>query len=460
MSRHPEGSKEHDRYKTLLQEVMTLGSVVFNENENYAKVFETDNWVQRLSTNDGNRLGIFKRKEDIRKLPNTLDGLAAQIVASQSMGGSMSENATLWGSGITLSISPFSTTEASTLSLMLAVANDSTGRNTAGSTYTGDDVVLQVIIANFILDKVTGSNVMEFNARPSDKNKLRDLILVTDLVSLKAVGLAAMYPRGYPVWHPCTNPDCTHSIEAKRDENGTYLADSKLNFNLVCNSRYEMLTEEDMVYWSKKVVTEEEVRAYQNRRFDIFNSTSNNFQLFKKFSNESFNIENWVKFKIPTLTEYFQEANLWCNSIMQYISTVVEQNRSVNLSEGQFKQFKVNRARKYAMEIFLGKFTPYISFIEIRDLDDPSNPKVINNRESILKVLSENYSSDEEATPKLIALVKAFKEDYTMTWAGVPNFPCPVCEHGQSDNVEEANKLIPLNLTGFFYNLMFWRFDS
>jgi hypothetical protein len=390
-----------------------------------------------------------------------MDGVAATNHALQTSGLSIGAGTCCFASGVRLIISPFTTTELSTFCTMLAMSDDTIGKSTAGASYTGDDVAINTSIIEMFVDKVTGTNVDEINKRLFDRNRLKELLLITDLVQIKAGLLAAIYPRGYPVWHPCSNPECDYNLVSAKGPDGTYLPDSLLDFSLLTHTRMEMLTAEDIEHWSKKTVTIEEVKAYQKRREDTFAVEFNSEQVF--LENNSYGVEtvHTVKFKIPNLLEYVTEANKWVAGIETHIAITIDQNRKANMPERAYANFRKNRALKYAADISLGKYTPYIKYIEIKDVNNPTaGRKYINSPQAILTQLNEAYSANPESLQAVTKLAKTMKEKYTMTFAGVPNFPCPECKHGQTTNEDDANKLIAVNLNSFFTTLMYWRYQS
>jgi hypothetical protein len=453
---------EYQKIAQLMQEYVVLSENSFPEGSNYHEWFkENGHTKQRLTTNTGSQLGVNYLTQSAKNTPENMEGVTATNHALQTSGLSIGAGVCCFASGVRLIISPFTTTELSTFCTMLSMSDDAIGKSTAGASYTGDDVVINMTIIEMFLDKVTGTNVDEINKRMFDKNRLKELILLTDMLQIKAGLLAAIYPRGYPVWHPCSNSDCDYNLVSAKGPDGTYLPDSLLDFSLITHTRMELLTAEDVEHWSKKTVTIDEVKAYQKRREDVFNVEFNSEQVFLKNSSYGVDTTHTVKFKIPNLSEYVTEANKWVAGIETHIAITIDQNRPANMPERSYSNFRKARALKYATDISLGKYTPYIQYIEIKDAQNPTTGrKIINSKQAILTQLNEAYSANPDSLQTLTTLAKTLKEKYTMTFAGVPNFPCPCCGYGQTSNEDDANKLIAVNLNSFFTTLMFWRYQS
>ena len=454
----PEESQAAEETINLLKEFVTLRENLFTPDANFSTFFEKYKFTQQKALSDnGTKLGLFNLSQNTSATPDQLEGDQATRHTSQSLGNSLGTKITCFASGVTLFLEPFTTTELSTLCLLLSISDSTIGRSTGGAAYSGDDVYLHSIIVDTLLEKVSGTNVEEINTRLFDKNRLKSLLLVTDIQQLMAGGLVTIYPRGYPIWHPCINPTCDYNVVAARNERGEYSPDSLLIFSELTHNRTELLNSEDYAYWSKPTVKEAEVLQYQKRREDIFNTEFNSKQRF--FVREEGNVSNehWLQLKIPNLLDYFTEAQKWCISIESYIARVVDQNRPGSMSEKAYNEFRKLRTHKYAMDVALGKYTPFVSYIEIIDKLKPAGNKVISKREAVFTQLTEVYSSDPDCLIEITKTIKNLKESYTMTFPGVPNFPCPKCGVSQCDHEDPSDKLIPINLTSFFYITMLWK---
>jgi len=454
-------SVEYTKVTEAIAAFYSLNQNCFDKDKNYERWFE--NYLateQRSVDSNGSRHGIVGVKQNSGPAEALTGDYAIRHVAG-SVGTSIPVKITCYASGIRLHLNPFTTTELSSIGVYLSTTMEKIGKSTAGYALSGDDVFIHSIILETILSKISYTNIAEVNKRISSKEEiLRDLLKITDIYQLQAGILYAMYPKGYPIFHPCIDTQhCNYTLTSERDATGHYKPDSLIKFNLITHSRTEELTSVDHAHWAKPEVTIDEVKAYQSRREDSFNAEYNSLVNFSDSCFEGDDIQHYAKLEVPDIGRYMVESSKWANRIESHISSTVNRNRHRTMSEKQHEAFVNRQIANYANEIQLGKHAPYIKYIEVRDLKNPNMTKVIQDREAIYNILTESYSQDPTSIDKLSAAIDRLKETRTMTLAGVPNFACPNCGTGQVDG-DELNKLIPINLTNFFYDLMLWRSQS
>ena len=445
--------------RLLHDELQTIEGNCHKGEENFAQYFENNpETSQYLIGKDGIELGIAKAIANPSKLGTELSDDKATAHISNASEVSVPAKIHCFNSGILLIMSPFTVTDISRLTSLIVMANDTIGRATAGAALTGDDVHLYHQIADTLLQKVTHTNVKELNTNKYDIYKIKDVLEITDLVYLLAGGLAGMYPRGYPIFHPCASPDCDYNIAPEQDGERNYKPDSLLDFNLITHTRNELFDNEDFEHWAKPIVTLEDISKYKLRLSKKLELIYPSRHLFLTTETDIGSIKHYVNFKIPTLNEYFTEAKKWCAAIETFISQTVDQNRQDWVDDKAHQTLRLNRSEKFAMDTALGKYIHFINYLETITNDDPNTRKVINDRNSILTQLLDVYSADADALINITDLAKKVKENYAVGWTGIPNFECPVCHYGQTKNEDDNNKLIPLNLLNFFFTVMSWKY--
>lgn len=357
----------------------------------------------------------------------------------------------LWHSGLIVTID--SATEAEMLELNIALSSNQIelGTNTRGAVFSGDDVHTVCVIIDFILTHITDCNMKTWT-----RTNLNKLILVKDIPSLMAGMLVAIYPSGYPVFHPCVNTAkklCNFNITPRRKENNDYYPDSLLDFTKVIWVDQSKLTPAANLFMTlpNKPHTYEEVVAYQESlTTNLLGSITPSVLYSRPEAGGVLNIS--AVFKTPTLMEYSTQCHKWVSDIKNMVEKAV-------LADNNKLSDKAKEARrKELLDSMAGvtNLVKHASWIETLIIDEPDGvQRTISSEGNVISALESLVKLDKftETTEKAI---QGYKENTIVCWSGIPNFKCPVCGTSQIEP-GSATSLIPINMAAYFFTTMEWR---
>ncbi len=351
----------------------------------------------------------------------------------------------LFHSGIVLTLDVFKDTNLLDLHQRLIMQKMDLGTNSKGAIYTGDDVYVTATILEFILDHVIDCNLIDWNIK-----KLRSLILSNDIQSIICGALHSIYPRGYPAFHQCMNVvtgNCNYTVTAKRDDNGEYLPDTLLDFRRVIwvdNSRLNINHKLHMAV-TMPTHTVDDIKRYQNE-VNIMGDFAAGKSILKNSEVEAF-----VHFKIPTLDDFINNATEWCVRVSDMVDKIMEYDTARADERVEARNKKMSQ---YASIINIEKASHWISHISI--VDSEGFDRKISEKNTLNNALTTLAKTDgvEETFFKNLQL---YKEHSIFVVAGLPNYECPECHHGQTAPDAKYPSVIPMNMVSYFFILMVWR---
>jgi hypothetical protein len=356
----------------------------------------------------------------------------------------------LWHSGLVLTIDPFSEQELLDLNLTLARQQLTLGQDTRGASFTGDDIHVVGPIIDLILSKVVECNLKTF-----DRTSLHKLILAPDVNALMAGALAAIYPSGYPVFHPCVNTAqnlCSYNITAKRKDNNDFYPDSLLDFTKLLWVDNSILTLEETTAMSavNRSTRLEDITSYQLRLTSKMKLDGIKSAIVHTMPGTNDQIE--VTFKTPNLAEYSKISNTWVATVKRMAEAAL--NAEDSLSEDERKDRRNKILNSYAKITDLVKHTCWVNYISI--IEASGVRRTIVDEASIKETL-EGFTSIDGFKEEFDKAAQKYKEASLIAWTGIPNFECPECHTGQTSPDSKHPSLIPINMAGYFFSTLVWR---
>lgn len=406
--------------------------------------------VQEVSSAGGVKLGISAPKINVGKDVTRISGDGALDYISARSGTGTPRGTPLYASGLRLQLNSFSEVKLVTLNEVLRQQKLELGFESKGASYSGDDVYLIAIITDFLLENVRKTSV---DIAGNSDTTLGDLIKVTDIPALLTLGLATIYPTGYPVYRQCTHKDCGHVIEAERDELGLYKPTSMLDFSTVAITNKALLTEDDIAFMAKPMNTPhsvKEVLDYQARLTERIERQTKPFTFTLDSGDEV-----TIKFKVPSIAEYYDKAGSWAGEIASMVDLALETDTS--LSEELRTKQRSALIEEHVMALSCQRHLHWIKSIHIKGEDDISREVI--GEETIKKVLA-LWSRLDKFPEELEKSVLEYKELMTITYTGIVNYACPACNRSQAPEWSPYHSLIPLNMVSYFFTRMGWRKHS
>lgn len=415
----------------------------------YNRVFDREgaDFVHGVRGPSGNKVMMIRPGFLPSKESDILAGEAVtQFLASRS-GTGVPISVPLWHSGFRIRFGLFSERSLLNLTAMLKQNKLFLGRMTQGASFSGDDVFLVATIVNFILD-----NVAETSIPTSKKQQLLDRILVTDINGLMAAALASIYPRGYPVYHMCSNASCTHKVTPVVRELGDFNPDDMLNFDAMWLCDKNNLTTEDIGALSvkpsiKDTLSFEDVAKYQERVQGRLQAKTTPFKL------DLDNLKVTIHCKVPTIGEYINVANRWVNTMVELVDKVLATDQLV--SEDQQVQRREEMLTEYASTMEIGKHLHWVKHIELHSEEDDKTWRIIDP--TTIAETMDQWSRLDNFVDDFGTYIQRYKEDMTFAMTGFNNYICPSCGNGQVGNGAKYPSIIPVNMTSYFFTLTEWR---
>lgn len=411
-------------------------------NNNYADVFKRLG-AQRLEGDKG--FISINTSSDVPKA-GTYSGAAALRVIKSSLGIGKRATIPLWGSGVKIVVGNFKESDMLRLQIQIEEERERVMMRTRNLIYSADDVEVTSILLQFVLDHVIEHNVRDLGGI----DQLRDLILVTDVQSMFAGGLASIYPNGYPIAHACTNrPACDWSVVGEKEKVEEL---PRLNFRRVIFSdekRLDIARRRHMEL-PMNSVTVEQVKEYQRTLSPATMSAP---------LNDTGDIIFRLGMRVPTLREYENEMTRWIADITDEIVNTVETAK--NPGRGQSKRVDTYQDL-YRRRLVNQRNMCWISSIQgtIVDCEDEDNNIVtFENRlpypedDTLVEAIAD-ISQDIEISNAILEVTEKFKRDAIVSMAGFPNFACPSCGSSQNHDGAPNQTLIPINMASYFFAIM------
>lgn len=438
-------SKETVELLSTVHRALSAMKVNSSDDGEWEATFDrTDsNWVQYLTDADGRpiRTGHVQVNAD----GGELSGQTAMRFLSKFTGVGSTNNITLWNSGLVLVLEPFKERSMLNLNILLRRDRVQLGANTRGASFTGDDVYVVTSIINFILEHVIDCNLEKWSIE-----KIKGLLLPTDIPLLLSGAAAVIYPGGYPIYHPCKNvatKKCTHAVKSARNERGDFKPDSMLDFNKVNwidQSRFTPVTIAHIA-GGLRGVSRKDIRDYQ--MLLAYNTAE--VEVWRD-GERSIN----VVFETKTVKEYERVCRGWINRISGMVDRAMSGDTG-GLSKDERTEQRQSLLSKFATTLDLQKHVNWINRFVVYENADAEGIVIRGDTDTLDSL--EVFNQLDSFTENLIAAVQVYKEQQTVAMTGLPNFKCPECLSGQADPKSKHPTLIPMNMVGYFFTIMEWK---
>jgi len=440
----------------VVSELESIGSILFNDGE-FEHTFDRAGslWRQEVATENGTPIKITSPR-----MRNTGGGVISGDQAINFLTGISGVGAMtripLWHSGIMITLDSFTEDALLELNVKIGSIRSDAGRDTKGAVFTGDDVLIVGVILDFILKNVTNTSII----KKMSTKELRDIILVSDIPSLIVGALQVIYPKGYPLYHPCTNvntgPDaeaCNYSVESESNLKalGDFKPDSNMSFKKTLWIDKSIIDDDVIEHMSVADNTHriDEVKKYQKKLHAEFDPACSSAVMRNDDRSRI-----TVHFKTSNISSYITEGTNWVNGIATKVNSIMVNSvaSDPDTKEKERQLFMV----QYTQMLELLKQSSWVSYIEIIDKGDANSRTVINDEKSIKRSLAVISNFDGGRT-KFKDAVQMYKETANIAFTGLPNYTCPGCGNSQTDADAKHPTLIPINMVGYFFTIMEWR---
>jgi len=417
---------------------INVDSTEFTNTEDMLYTSLNADGVSNKPSYTGKDLGI--RPLPVKSSGKPLNGDAAIARIASALGIGEVTQVPLWHSGFWVTLKPIKEIDLINLELELTNNQINLGRDTNSLVYSNYQVVLNRIIANFVLDNIENTTL----DTQSLQGNLLDYIQVQDFNILVNGLLYSMYPNGYPLVRTCSNSIVMVDNKPKCN----YVVSGNVDFKKMLYVNRPVLSKYHFIQMSKRnpnTVTLDDVIDYQKtlnagllgyKQSDDENIGDSEYGEYSV----SYKIPNGTIFKFylktPSLLGYIDAGEQWISDIIKKseeiftdATTDAEKNRIINDTTAT---------------VIGGIYNSYISKIVINDVD------VVEDIDSGLGMLT----SDPELLEFLIDSVKDFINKTTVAAVGIPNYTCPKCKELQIENNENSfSDIIPINVTESFFAL-------
>lgn len=379
---------------------------------------EGSNWGQYLPV--GGFL-VHPRTVHSPNLNTKISGVKAISHVRRLLGTGESREIPLYASGFYVTISPVSDTELTNLETKIISKKENRGRLTGGAGLSATSSQLVEDVVRMIIDNISDTNV-----DIASNEDLLDLILVTDIQQLALGQAQTIFPKGYPLMMPCPNDpnNCNHIEEA------TILP---RNMSLVDRTRLTDQQKLQMASYDKKLSVKE-VKEYQEKGPVVISDTV-------KLDDGIVTID----FRTPTIREYIEDSNAWFYAIDELVETIISEVDDISSHRSKLMddQMRITTLRQY---------THFIKSITMKA--EEGEPVVIDDRETIMNVMND-LSGNFEFVTAIVQGVRKHIDDSTVSVAGIPMAPCPLCESDVEikDEEKKSLKVVPIDAVNLFFTL-------
>lgn len=343
-----------------------------------------------------------------------LTGQDAEIHMAQQTGKYARLMFPLVHSGVWLNVNVPEGDELHTLEEHIAAAKYDLGWLSKGLVYSNTSVLQNIILANFILERVVNSS-----AATTSVEYLKKVIRVTDLNLMAAHMASAIYPSGFPLERPCSaSPVSCHEVT-------------------------KGILRLSKIIWIDQNGLSVEQKKFMATRLTGHKKTMEEFLKYQEmFPGAEQRVEQiapnvWVRFAAPTLEQYEQSGYAWIDSIERDANQVLSSPSGAQLNSYMTKQYQLQSMRQYAHWV---------------DAIIYPNDVQVTSREDINNLLAKS-SSNTEMVEKFMKAVKRFIDDCTVGVVGINNYDCPKCGNSQTPEASRNPKLIPLDPMHTFFTL-------
>ena len=348
----------------------------------------------------------------------------------------------LWNSFIWVRIDSFDGLALNSFTEKTLQDSKELGYSTVGVCYTAARSTWMKQLATFVASRVTWSSIGVVG------EEILEYIDIADYQSFINAAAAVLHSRGYDYKHRCSADPikCQHEINGVvNPKYMAYIDTSKLSeahVRFMSESRAALAKSLSALRagsaYTQLLISKERVKEMRNRFYSKYEASA----VIDKFT---------LRLKMPYLKEFFENSELWLNSLTESSSLILVQGSK---ARAEFLTAQQNTTK-------LNEYASYISSIEAT-IEDGDNINVItaDKREDIISTLS-SLSKDYNFRTKIEEGISLYPINTGLTTIGFPPFTCPSCGKPAAkvrveseDSDSPLQYIIPIRADEIFFHLL------
>lgn len=318
----------------------------------------------------------------------------------------------LWHSGLWITFKAPSESSLLELDRRIAAEKVTLGRATNGLIFSNHSIYITYHVVNFAL-----AHMYECSMKDVTPERLKEVILATDIPSLVWGLILTIYPNGYPMKQPCIkNPDsCQHVFEAMlnvaklswTDNHALSPAQKKHMVNRKARHTLEALKEY------------QDAHDYQNRLGVVEVSPGVR-----------------MKLRVPTIAQHEASGFAWVDGIVK----AADEAMGIDLRGQERDQYIQDQGRLTVLR----QFGHWVDKIIVGE------DAIIEDRQTIEETLG-SMTRNEEYSDIITNAIGKYIDGTTISFIAIPKHSCPKCGTEQETVASKHPRLIPLDVMQLFF---------
>lgn len=377
-------------------------------------------WKQSVEKSDGQRIGILSAKAKTNNDGGVVSGDNALLLLNKALDMGTVVKIPLWHSGFWVSIKAPTASTLMSIDRVLSSEKIVLGRQTNGLLFSNSSVYLRKTLIELAIDCIVACSIKEYN-----KDKLLELIRLTDYNTLLWGVICSIYPNGYRLIQPCV------------------AGIDKCNFvteELVMLSKLSWTDNNALTAEQKQFMAEQSVDKKTQSEIELYQKNLNCAKPQKIEINDKLSI----LLKVPSL-------KLDIDSGMRWIENIIEKVDSTFADRTLSNDDKNLRIIEQAKASALRQYVAWVSEIHINDGNIDTS--IINDRFTIDKACN-SLTNNDMVCKNLFEKIGEFIDNTTISLIGIPSYNCPNCEQPQTDEQTNHPEVIPLSIDDIFFTLI------
>lgn len=377
-------------------------------------------WKQSVSKSDGQKIGILSAKAKTNNDGGVVSGDNALLLLNKALDMGTVVKIPLWHSGFWVSIKAPTASTLMSIDRVLSSEKIVLGRQTNGLLFSNSSVYLRKTLIELAIDCIVACSIKEYN-----KDKLLELIKLTDYNTLLWGVICSIYPNGYRLIQPCVA-----GIDKCNFVTEELVMLSKLSWT--DNNALTAEQKQFMAEQSADKKTQSEVELYQE---NVECSKQQKIEINDKLS---------ILLKVPSLKLDIDSGMRWIENIIEKVDTTFADRTLSNDDKNLriIEQAKASALRQYVA---------WVSEIHINDSN--TDTSIINDRFTIDKACN-SLTNNDGVCKRLFEKIGEFIDNTTISLIGIPSYNCPNCEQPQTDEQTKHPEIIPLSIDDIFFTLI------
>lgn len=405
----------------------------------------SDSYYERINQDDvaqyneyeGDRTSSSFVKASLQS-DGAISGSQVTNFINSSLGLGRPRIARLFTSGYSIRIDSFKEQEKIMLVYTLNEMRAESGYNSAGTVYSTDDVKIINELVDFIFSKVTHCTIKNWNV-----DILKSYLSTSDISHLLTNALACLYPTGYPISFVCSHygNGCDYNTLAavSKVEELPRIAFQHImhyaNSNITSASR--TLT---TAPWNSVELTQ--LEKYQEERGTRKETTP---------VNSTGSALHSLVLDIPNFPDYVRESTAVNAMFDEMVSGILDVDA---LSPKDYRSRRNSLINQTYTSLGSLKSSSWVKRIITRGTDGSVN--YIEDRSGIIDAL-QALGASIQVKETISTLIDDFKANSATSLTGIYNFKCPTCNRPMCEHEGEIPKIMPINPTSYFFDIMVLR---